>query len=207
MAPAPAAALYFASMEPAKKLATYDDLLALPEGETAEIVHGALVAPPAPLPRHAGVQGKLRRYVGGPFDDDDGQGGPGGWWIFIEVDVRLATHEIVKPDLSGWRRERLPEPWDVRPIDVAPDWICEVISPSNAAMDRVTKRELYATFGVAHYWIADPVARTLETYTLDGSKRWVDSGAFGAEVKARIAPFEAVELDLARIFPPAAPTR
>jgi Uma2 family endonuclease len=190
-------------MDPAEKLATYEDLLALREGEKVEIVHGVLVVPPAPLPRHSGVQGKLRRFVGGPFDDDDGLGGPGGWWIFIEVDVRVAAHEVLKPDLAGWRRPRLPDPWDVRPIDVPPDWICEVISPSNAAMDRVTKRELYASFGVEHYWIADPGARTLETYRLDAAKRWIDSGAFDGNAKARIAPFEAIELDLGRIFPPA----
>jgi len=191
-------------MEAAKKLATYDDLLALPEGVRAEIIHGVLVSPPAPLPRHSSVQGKLRRFIGGPFDDDDGLGGPGGWWIFLEVDIRFAPHEIVKPDLAGWRRDRLQDPWDVRPIDVVPDWICEVISPSNAGTDRVTKRHLYASSGVAHYWIADPAARTLETYRLDaGTRRWVDSGAFDAASTAGIPPFEAVELNLGRIFPPA----
>jgi Uma2 family endonuclease len=191
-------------MEPAKKLATYEDLALLPDDRKVEIIHGALVTPPSPLPRHSSVQGKLRRFLGGPFDDDDGAGGPGGWWIFLEVDVRFAAHEIVKPDLAGWRRERLPDPWDVRPIDVVPDWICEVISPSNAAMDRVTKRELYAEHGVAHYWLADPHARSLETYRLDAtSRRWFDAGAFLGDAKARIAPFEAVELDLSRIFPPA----
>lgn len=190
-------------MEPAKKLATYDDLLALPEGVKAEILHGTLVLPPAPLPRHSSVQRKLGRFIGGPFDDDDGAGGPGGWWVFIEVDIQLAAHEIVQPDLAGWRRERLPEPWDVRPITVVPDWICEVISPSNAGTDRVTKRELYAASGVAHYWLADPAAQTLESYRLDpATRRWVDSGAFDATARARIPPFEAVELDLGRIFPP-----
>jgi Uma2 family endonuclease len=191
-------------MEPAKKLATYADLLALPEGARGEIISGALVVPPAPLPRHSSVQRKLGRFVGGPFDDDDGVGGPGGWWIFIEVDVRLSMHDVVKPDLAGWRRERLLNPWDVRPIDVVPDWICEIISPSNADTDRVMKRRLYAASGVAHYWIADPTARTLETYRLDvATKRWVDSGAFDATAVERIPPFEAVELDLGRVFPPA----
>ncbi len=193
-------------MEPAKKRATYDDLLALPEGVKGEIIHGALVVPPSPLPRHSSVQGKLRRLVGGPFDDDDGHGGPGGWWIFLEVDVRLAVDEIVRPDLAGWRRERLPAPWDVRPIDVVPDWICEITSVSNAGHDRVTKRELYARYGVAHYWIADPAARTLETLRLDpAAKRWVDSGAFDATSVGRIPPFEAIELDLSRVFPPPPP--
>lgn len=190
-------------MESAKKLASYEDLLAVPEGRKAEIIHGVLVLPPAPLPRHSSVQGKLRRFIGGPFDDDDGTDGPGGWWIFLEVDVQLALHEVVKPDLAGWRRERLPDPWDVRPITVVPDWICEVISPSNAGSDRVTKRHLYASSGVGRYWLADPAARTLETYRLDSAaQRWMDAGAFDADARARIPPFEAVELDLARIFPP-----
>jgi Uma2 family endonuclease len=191
-------------MPAAPKLATYEDLLSLPEGVKGEILDGALVLPPAPLPRHSSVQGKLRRFIGGAFDDDDGVGGPGGWWIFLEVDIRLSPHNVVKPDLAGWRRERLQDPWDVRPIEVTPNWICEVISPSNAGADRVTKRHLYAESGVDHYWIADPSGRTLETYRLDPTtRRWVDSGAFDASASARIPPFEAIELDCARIFPPA----
>jgi Uma2 family endonuclease len=195
-------------MEAAKKFLTYADLLAVPEGQKVEILRGALVSPPAPLPRHSGVQGKLRRFIGGPFDDDDGAGGPGGWWIFLEVDVQLSQHDIVKPDLAGWRRDRLPSPWDERPILVVPDWICEVISPSNAGTDRVTKRALYASAGVEHYWIADPAACTLETYRLDrASRRWVDSGAFDASARVGVPPFEAIELDLSRIFPePLKPT-
>jgi len=193
-------------VDPAKKLADWQDLVALPEGVKGEVVRGVLVVPPAPLPRHSNVQGAVRRFIGGPFHDDDGHGGPGGWWIFLEVDVRLSPHDIVRPDIAGWRRERLPNPWDVRPIDVVPDWICEVLSTSNAGHDRVTKRELYAKHGVASYWIADPTARTLETLRLDsGAKRWVDAGAYDATGVARISPFEQIELDLARVFPPAPP--
>lgn len=158
-------------MRPAEKLATYEDLLALAEGVKGEVIHGVLVRPPSPLPRHSSVQGKLRRYVGGPVDDDDGMGGPGGWWILLEVDVRLGAHDIVRPDLAGWRRERLPEPWDTRPIDVVPDWICEIVSPSNAGVDRVTKRHLYLHAGVAYYRIVDPSAGTIETYRLDSAAR------------------------------------
>lgn len=116
--------------------ATYAELLAFGEQERVEIVSGDLVAAPAALPRHSRAQGALRRWVGGPFDDEDGLGGPGGWWILLEVDIRLGAHDIVRPDLAGWRRERLIDPWDVRPIEIVPDWICEVTSPSNPAYDR-----------------------------------------------------------------------
>src|SRR5258708_2837802 len=110
-------------MNPARKMATWEDLLALPEDTRAEVIAGSVVTPPAPLPRHARAQRALGSFLGRPFDDDDGRGGPGGWWILLEVDVRLASHDIVRPDLAGWRRAKLPSPWDVRPIAVVPDWI------------------------------------------------------------------------------------
>jgi len=114
---------------PAVQRATYADLLELPDDMRAEIVAGQIITAPAALPRHSKVQGAIRSFVGRPFDDDDGHGGPGGWWIFVEVDVQLGLHDVVRPDLAGWRRPRLLDPGDKRPIDVVPDWICEVLSP------------------------------------------------------------------------------
>jgi len=190
-------------VQPARKLATYEDLLALPEDVRAEILGGVVVVPPAPLPRHSRAQRALGSFVGRSFDDEDGRGGPGGWWIFVEVDVRLSRHDVVRPDLAGWKRERLPSPWDQRPIDVVPDWIAEIVSPSNAAQDRVDKRALYARSGVAFYWIVDPGARTLEAMRLDAaSGAWVELGAYGDSSIARIAPFEAIDLEVGRLFPP-----
>ena len=190
-------------MDAAERLATYESLRALGEEARAEVLSGEVVALPAPLPRHSNPQGALRRFVGGPFHDDDGFGGPGGWWIFVEVDVELERHEVVRPDLAGWRRERLIEP-DRRPIDVAPDWICEVLSPSTAARDRVYKRHLYARHGVSHYWLVDPEARTLEALVLrEGG--WVDGGSFDESAVAHVPPFEAVALPVGRLFLPRSP--
>jgi len=186
---------------PAGKLATYEDLLHLGQDVRAEIIAGHVVVTPAPLPRHSNSQGSLRRFIGGPFHDDDGRGGPGGWWIFVEVDVRLAAHDIVRPDLAGWRRDRLPRPGNIRPIEVPPDWVCEVCSPSTEAQDRVTKRALYAKHGVTHYWIVDPEARTVEALELQAG-RWVELGAWDDTAMARIPPFSEVELELARLFLP-----
>jgi Uma2 family endonuclease len=192
-------------VQPARKLADYGDLARLPEGVSGEVIAGVLLTMPAPLPRHSRAQRSLGRYVGGPFDDDDGRGGPGGWWILLEVDVRFGPHEIVRPDVAGWRRPRLPDPWDARPIDVVPDWICEILSESNAAHDRVTKRALYAGHGVPYYWLLDPLARTLEALRLDAaSGAWVELGAYGSASVARIAPFEVIEIEVGRLFPPLA---
>lgn len=183
------------------KLATYRDLLALADDERAEVLGGQLVMSPSPLPRHSHVQGSARRFIGGPFQDDDGRGGPGGWWIFVEVDIAFGSHDIVRPDLAGWRKARLPRPGAVRPIEVVPDWVCEIVSPSTAARDRVHKRNLYARGGVPHYWLIDPDARVLEALVLrDGV--WVELGVFDDSVTTRIAPFEAIEIEVGRLFLP-----
>lgn len=186
---------------PAAKLATYDDLLRLPDHVRAEVLAGQVITAPAPLPKHSKAQGALRSFVGRAYDDDDGYGGPGGWWIFVEVDVQLGAHDIVRPDLAGWRRERLLAPGELRPIDVPPDWVCEVLSPSTAARDRVTKRALYAQHGVGYYWIVDVDARTLEAFELVDA-RWVLAGSYDDTTVARIAPFDAVELTIQRLFLP-----
>ncbi|HWL85290.1 MAG TPA: Uma2 family endonuclease [Polyangiaceae bacterium] len=184
----------------ARRPATYADLLALPDDVRAEIIDGQIVTMPAPLPKHSKPQGALRRYIGGPFDDDDGFGGPGGWWIFLEVDIELGS-DVVRPDLSGWRRARLPNPGDERPIRIAPDWVCEILSPSNSTHDRITKRRIYARHRVSYYWIVDPIVRTLEAFALEG-ERWYDAGSYDETETARIPPFEAVEIPIGRLFLP-----
>lgn len=189
-------------MSTARKLATYADLLAYPEDVKTEIFDGELHVQPSALPRHSRAQRTLSRFVGGPFDDDTN--GPEGWWILLEMDVRFDAHNIVRPDLSGWRRPRLPDPWDTRPIDVVPDWICEVLSPSTEKLDRVRKQQLYARHGVPYYWIVNPEARTLEAYVLDGAN-WRVAGAYDDADVARIPPFDAIELPVGQLFPPLPP--
>ena len=191
-------------MEAARRLLTYDDLSALDEDVRAEIINGVFAMSPSALPRHSLAQRALGTAIGAPFHDDHDSGGPGGWWILVEVDVRLGAHDIVRPDLVGWRRERLPNPWDTRPLDVVPDWICEVISPSNASHDQVTKRALYARAGVPYYWLVDPRQRVVTALQLrDGM--WLEIGVWDASASVAIEPFEAVELELARLFPPPRP--
>ncbi len=188
-------------MRPAPRLATYADLIALGPDVRGEIIAGAISTAPSPLPRHSRVQGALNRLVGGPFDADDGHGGPGGWWILSDVDVSFSAHDVVRPDVVGWHRDRLVDPWDTRPIAVTPDWVCEVLSPSNAAQDRVVKAQLYAQHAVPFYWIIDPAERTLEAFQwLSG--RWTLLGSYDDSRTARIAPFEAIELDISRLFAP-----
>jgi Uma2 family endonuclease len=187
--------------EPARGLATWEDLLNAPEDGrfTYEILGGNLEALPHPLPQHGWTQGMLFSDLSSPFGR--GRGGPGGWWLILETDVMLAAHDIVAPDIAGWRRERMPFFPRTRPIEIAPDWVCEVLSPSHPQRDRVRKADLYLRAGVPHYWMLDVEGRTLEALT-SREGTWVRVGAWTDGDCPRIPPFEAIELDVGGLFPP-----
>jgi Uma2 family endonuclease len=111
---------------------------------------------------------------------------------------------VVVPDLAGWRRERLPRLPDEAFFSLAPDWACEVISPSTAAMDRVKKLAIYARESVAHAWLIDPLAPDPEVLRLE-SQRWLIAGTWSDHDVVRAEPFAAIELDLTLLWdePPA----
>ena len=182
----------------AKRPATYEDLLAVPDSLIAEIVDGELVTSPRPASRHVAAASALGVELGPPFGR--GRGGPGGWIILDEPELHVVDQVLV-PDLAGWRRERMPAIPDAAFFELAPDWVCEVLSPSTAALDRTRKWHHYARAGVNHLWFLDPAPQTLEVYRLDdGTWRLVSS--FAGDVKVRAAPFDAVEIDLAAIWTP-----
>ncbi len=185
------------------KRATYDDVLAAPENKVAEILDGELVLSPRPAPRHAVVSSRLGVALGGPFDR--GIGGPGGWWILDEPELHFAQ-QIVVPDLAGWQRERLPAMPDEAFFSLAPDWVCEVLSPSTERIDRGRKLRIYAAAGVAHAWLVKPSERMLEVFRLrDGA--WTIVAVWGDTDVVRAQPFEAIELELGPLWadPPAQP--
>jgi len=177
----------------------WHDILGAPEGLRAEVVGGDLFTSPRPHPRHGVAQAVLAVEIAGPFQV--GRGGPGGWWILIEPDVAFGPHDIVSPDLVGWRRERVPEFPDEQPVSIRPDWVCEVLSPRTARRDRTAKSDLYLGGGVPHFWLVDPEERTLEAFELDEGG-WLRLGAWGEGDRACVRPFDAVEIDVGALFPP-----
>jgi len=80
-------------------------------------------------------------------------------------------------------------------IDVVPDWVCEVLSPSTRAYQLLVKRRLYARVGVPYLWEIDREAQTLSVLRLEGG-RWVDLGAYRDEEEARLPPFEAAAINV-----------
>jgi Uma2 family endonuclease len=172
--------------------ATYDDLLAVPEHLVAEIVDGELHASPRPAPRHATTSSALGMILGPPFGQ--GRNGPGGWRIIDEPELHLAA-DVLVPDLAGWRRERMPRLPEVAYFPLAPDWLCEVLSPSTARLDRSKKLAVYARERVPHVWLVDPLARTLEVLVLESGRWSILATHAGADV-VRVPPFEAIDLEL-----------
>ncbi|MCL2724630.1 MAG: Uma2 family endonuclease [Polyangiaceae bacterium] len=178
------------------KPATYADIENLPPNVVGEILYGVLYVNPRPAIRHARASTTLGEEIGPPFNR--GKGGPGGWIILDEPELHLG-HDVVVPDLGGWRRERMPELPDTAFITLAPDWVCETLSPSTAAIDRGEKMPIYAREKVGHVWLIDPIVRTLEVFRLDGdSFRLV--GTWHDDARVRAEPFDAIELELGALW-------
>jgi Uma2 family endonuclease len=180
----------------ARKVATYEDVLAAPEHMIAQVIDGELVLHPRPAFPHATASSALGEELGPPFKR--GRGGPGGWVILDEPELHLGA-DILVPDLAGWRRERMPEIPETAFTSLAPDWACEVTSPSTASVDRVRKSRIYAREQVRHLWFVDPGTRVFEVWRLDGDTYRMVLAAADDEL-LRAEPFEAIEFDLSVLW-------
>ena len=186
--------------ETAKRRATYEDILALPEHLVGEIIGGELYTQPRPAPKHAWSHSVLGGSLGEFFGW--GSGGPGGWWIIDEPELHI-DGDILVPDLAGWRRERMPYLPDTSWFELAPDWVCEILSPSTARTDRVLKMPRYAGAGVAHLWLIDPDLQTLEVYRLDtahDAPLWLLLDSLEGNATVSQPPFDAIEFPLSDLW-------
>jgi Uma2 family endonuclease len=148
------------SSVPVRRQATYADLLALPDDVIGQIVDGDLYSMPRPAIPHQLTSSNLGGELDAPFRK--GRGGPGGWWFLDEPELHLGRHVLV-PDLAGWRRERVPSLPPDPYLTITPDWVCEVLSPSTARLDRIKKLRIYAEEAVGHAWLVDPALETWKT--------------------------------------------
>lgn len=180
--------------QPVKRNASYLDLEGLPRGTRAELIDGDLWTFASPTPQHQLVVGELRTRL------DPVIRRPDGWIILMSVDIRFGPRSVLVPDLAGWRRSRMARvPDDAKYIELPPDWLCEVLSPSTSRFDKGRKREIYATAGVETVWFVDPRTRAIEVNVLDGKSYRFVSYAEATE-KVALAPFHDIELDLRRLW-------
>jgi Uma2 family endonuclease len=160
----------------------------------AELFDGDLYATPRPALPHANAASAVLAEIRKRFHNT----GPGGWVILYEPELHFGG-DVLVPDLAGGRRARLPAvPRDAY-LTLAPDWVCEVLSKSTEALDRGKKLRVYARESVAHAWLVDPIARTLEVISLEAG-RWIHVGRYDGDAKVRAAPFGAIELELGALW-------
>ena len=181
---------------PAQQPATYEDLFDLPKNLVGEIVAGRLITHPRPAPKHARVYSALGGEIWSPFDQ--GRNGPGGWWILDEPELHL-DYDILVPDLAGWRRSRMPKLPETAWFELPPDWVCEILSPSTARVDRAEKLPIYARHGVRHAWLVDPDLRTQEVFeNRDG--QWLLLTVLKDDAAVSQPPFDAISFSLSSLW-------
>jgi Uma2 family endonuclease len=175
-------------------------LNALPEHLKGEIIDGELFVQPRPRFRHARANAFFSRDLGGPVDMDED--GPGGWWILLGPGIELPGAPEVSPDVGGWRRARMPEPpAEGDPITLAPDWVCEVLSPSNRRWDLKKKFPFYARVGVPWLWVVDPPAMTVSVRRLVAGA-WTIVTEIEGDETVELEPFGGVALPFGRLWIP-----
>ncbi|MEM1416732.1 MAG: Uma2 family endonuclease [Myxococcota bacterium] len=184
---------------PARRSATYQDVLDAPEHQVAELIDGDLFLQPRPASPHANVASVLGMVLGPPFHL--GRGGPGGWVLLDEPELHLGP-DVLVPDLAGWRRQTSPDlDLTQASISTVPDWICEVLSPSTMGKDRVKKLPKYGAAGVRHAWLIDPLVRTLEVFAWQNG-RWSLALTHEGDGAVEAEPFDALAVELGDLWLP-----
>lgn len=182
----------------APRLATIEEFLALPEERRdVEIVDGEIVQK-ITSPRHSGAQFQLGAFLA-PYSRRSHDSGPHGWLFGTEVPVLFHPHQLYKPDVAAWRRERLaafpPDPV----LRITPDWVCEILSPSNARNDLVKKKRVYHRARLGHYWILDPTNETLTVYR-HMPEAYLEAAVAGRGERLRPEPFTEIELSVSELL-------
>jgi Uma2 family endonuclease len=179
--------------------ATLEDLFAIPEEERRhELIDGEIVEKGAATGEHGRAQLGLATTLYSRFDRRPGGRWPGGWWFAAEVEIVFARSQVFRPDVVGWRRERVPQPPTGTPIMILPDWVCEILS-TNRRNDLVKKKRTYHLSQVSHYWIIDPAEQTLAVYRW-GPDGYIEVLAAQRGERVRAEPFDAVELQAGVFF-------
>ena len=175
---------------------TYDDLWDLPQddGLRRELIDGELYVTPAPVRRHQRAVVRIAAILLAYTDDHGGEVLP------APADVVFAADTVVEPDVVFVGPARVGQLTDERFIDIAPDLLVEVSSPSTRRLDLVRKRGLYQREGVAEYWFVDLEADVVDVYRLGDGGHYGEPVTLGVEdvLTCRAAP--GLQLSVAEIL-------
>lgn len=146
---------------------TYEDFLHFPEdGKRHELIDGEHFVTPAPALRHQEILinllSALRPHV---LEHQLGR-------VYVApVDVVLSETDVVEPDLLFVATAHLDRLTEAN-VQGPPDLVVEVVSETGRRRDEVTKRHLYERYGVAEYWVVDPVIETVKVYRAGADGRY-----------------------------------
>jgi Uma2 family endonuclease len=163
-----------------------------PPGVRLELVDGEVAVSPSPIPDHSFTVGMLIRILG-PYIDDNDLGR-----LYPDVDTIFSEHDVRRPDLLYFQKSRLHLVGE-KAMEGPPDLAVEVISPSSVKTDRKDKFKLYASGKVKHYWIIDPLTRTVEAYQLRGGKYIAPLRASGSDV-VQLPPFLDLKIHIGKLW-------
>ena len=178
--------------------ATYQDVIDAPSHLVAEIMDGMFYALPRSASIHSIALSTLLPIVGSAYQFSFN--GPGGWWILYKPEIHLGE-DVLVPDIAGWQYERMPEFLDEPYCQLAPNWVCEIFSPSTHIMNFSRKSEIYAREGVNHLWLVDLFEKSLEAFELHKTGSVVIDKLFG-DTQVSLPPFDTISFDLSLISPP-----
>jgi Uma2 family endonuclease len=119
--------------------------------------------------------------------------------VLPEPELRLRGDKL-SPDLAAWRIARLPVLPKTSFIQVAPDWVCEILTPSTQSIDRFTKMPAYAAAGVGSLWLLSVINHSIEAYRLGGGTYELVATHRG-DRRVRVEPFAEFQLELATLWP------
>jgi Uma2 family endonuclease len=166
-----------------------------PPGVRLELVNGEIAVSPSPLPRHSWVEKQLSYFLLGHIRATNlGM-------LLGDTDTIFGEHDVRRPDLIYFTKEREHLVLEDRAIDGPPDLCVEILSPSSKVIDRRDKFKQYAAAGVRFYWIVDPQMKTIEAFRLTGGRyRAIGRGQGNDTVS--LPPFPDLEIPLGQIWFP-----
>jgi Uma2 family endonuclease len=144
-----------------KKKYTVDDYMMLEEGAPFQLINYDLIRSPSPVPLHQLISVRLVRAISNFLDSKNDEG----FFVNAPMDVKFDDGNVLQPDIlyiSGQRKNDLIKDH----IEGAPDFVIEILSPTNAYYDLRQKKDIYEKYGVKEYIIIDPVAQNADLYAL-----------------------------------------
>jgi len=172
---------------------TYADLLEMPDdGKRYELLDGELIVSPSPIPRHQRVSAQLARLLMRAEDAGFGQ------LYYAPIDIVLDDRSVVVPDLIFVTTERLSIVTSTN-VQGPPDLVVEILSPSTQKRDLGAKLQMYAHFGVPHYWVPGPEAEVVRRFELR-DQTYIELPVLKGDDILSSPLFPGIEIAVSRLF-------